>query len=199
MPRNQLHTLASGSTYPVTNTNVLLGLKAYVAGRVVIPAGGCSASIANIMSQTTADNAKQSLKGGALGLGDVFMQAITHTAPATAILFTIPFITAKAGVTAPLAYLFAFLLVLVLGITLAQLAKHLPSAGGYYTYISHTISPRAGFLTSWVYLLYDPLAAGYALAYTGYIVQQSLQLNYNIHFPWWLFLLLSTAFVCFST
>jgi len=151
------------------------------------------------MAQLTADKSNQTLKKGALGLGDVFMQAIAHTAPATAILFTIPFIYSKAGVTAPLAYLFAFLLVLMLGITMAQLAKHLPSAGGYYTYISHTISPRAGFFTSWMYLLYDPLAAGYALAFTGYIVQQALLVNYNIYFPWWLFLIITGGFVGFST
>jgi len=84
----------------------------------------------------------------AMGLGDVFMQAITHTAPATAILFTIPFITSKAGMASPISYFFAFLIILIMGVTLTQLAKHLPSAGGYYTYVSHTINPRAGFLTS---------------------------------------------------
>ena len=96
---------------------------------------------------------QQQLRSGALGAGDIFMQAITHTAPATAILFTIPFIASKAGIAAPLSYLLAFLLILVLGVTLTQLAKHLPSAGGYYTYISRTISPRAGFLTSWLYFV----------------------------------------------
>ena len=68
------------------------------------------------------------LRAGALRLSGVLMQGITHTAPATAILFTIQFITSKAGAAAPLAYLFAFLIVLTLGASLAQLAKHLPSA-----------------------------------------------------------------------
>ena len=56
----------------------------------------------------------KSLRSGALGLGDVYMQAITHSAPATAILFTIPFITSKAGVASPISYLFEFLLILIL-------------------------------------------------------------------------------------
>ncbi|MES1220982.1 MAG: hypothetical protein ABUT20_36115, partial [Bacteroidota bacterium] len=51
---------------------------------------------------------KDTLRSGALGLGDIFMQAITHTAPATAILFTIPFISAKAGIASPFSYLIAF-------------------------------------------------------------------------------------------
>ena len=141
----------------------------------------------------------KSLRSGALGLGDVYMQAITHTAPAAAILFTIPFITSKAGVASPISYLFAFLLILVLGVTMTQLAKHLPSAGGYYTYISHTISPRAGFLTSWLYLLYDPTIAGYSLAFVGAITEETLRINYGIYFPWWLFLLVTGCFVSFAS
>ena len=42
------------------------------------------------------------------------------------------------------------LVVLMLGSTLAQLSKHMPSAGGYYTYVSRAIHPRAGFLVSWM-------------------------------------------------
>src|SRR2546426_6833692 len=103
------------------------------------------------------------LRSGALGLSGVLMQGITHIAPATAILFTIQLTTSYSGVTAPLAYLVAFLIVMMLGVSLTQLAKHLPSAGGYYTYVSRTVSPRAGFLTSWLFFLYEPTNSGYCL------------------------------------
>jgi amino acid transporter len=150
-------------------------------------------------NKIAAITAGKKLRSGALGLGDIFMQAITHTAPATAILFTIPFITSKAGVASPISYLFAFLLIMVLGVTLTQLAKHLPSAGGYYTYISHTISPRAGFLTSWLYFLYDPTIAGYSLAFVGAVTEETLKTNYGIYFPWWLFLLISGSLVAIAS
>ncbi len=139
------------------------------------------------------------LRAGALRLSGVLMQGITHTAPATAILFTIQFITSKAGAAAPLAYLLAFLIVLTLGISLAQLAKHLPSAGGYYTYVSRTVHPRAGFLTSWLYFLYDPTTAGFSLAFVGAILEATLKVEYQLIFPWWLFLLISGSFVAFVT
>src|SRR5678816_2428857 len=142
---------------------------------------------------------EKKLRGGALGLGDIFMQAITHTAPATAILFTIPFITSKAGVVSPISYLFAFLLILVLGVTLTQLAKHLPSAGGFYTYISHTISPRAGFLTSWLYFLYAPTIAGYSLAFVGAVTEETIKVNYGIYFPWWSFLIITGSLVSMAS
>ncbi len=150
-------------------------------------------------AKITDKESEKKLRSGALGLRDIFMQAITHTAPATAILFTIPFITSKAGMVSPLSYLFAFLLILVLGVTLTQLAKHLPSAGGYYTYISHTVSPRAGFLTSWLYFLYDPTIAGYSLAFVGAVTEETLRVNYGIEFPWWLFLLITGTLVSIAS
>src|SRR6516165_8878323 len=81
------------------------------------------------------------LRRDALRLPAVLMQGIGHTAPATAILLTLPITTSYAGATAPLAYLVAFVLVLMLGVGLTQLARHLPSAGGYYTYVSRTVHP----------------------------------------------------------
>ena len=150
----------------------------------------------SVLPETTAQ--QPGLRAGVLGLRGVFMQALTHTAPATAMLFTLPFITAKAGVSAPLAYLLAFGIILILGLTLTQLAKHLPSAGGYYTYISRTVGPRAGFLTAWLYFLYDPTVGGFSLAFVGAITEEALN-AYGITFPWWLFLLVSGALVSLAS
>jgi amino acid transporter len=112
------------------------------------------------------------------------MQAITHIAPAIAGFFFTAFIVSLAGVTAPLAYFIGFLIVLMLGSTLAQLARHMPSAGGYYTYVSRAIHPRAGFLTSWMYILYSPLVGGPLAGFFGFIVAGELKANWNIDAPW---------------
>src|SRR5262245_5757452 len=88
--------------------------------------------------------AKTELRAGSLGLGGAVMQNITHIAPAIAALFFTPFIVSLAGAHSPLAYLIGVVVVAGLGICLVQLAKHLPSAGGYFTYVSRTVSPRAG-------------------------------------------------------
>jgi amino acid transporter len=139
--------------------------------------------------------AKTELYAGALKLPGVLMQNLTHMAPAIALLFTIQFTTSQAGLAGPLAYLIAFLIVIVLGVCLTQLARHLPSAGGYYTYISRTVHPRVGFLASWLYFLYDPTVVGFVLAFMGSVLQQALKTEYGIVFPWWLFLLLAGSFV----
>ena len=137
------------------------------------------------------------LKTGALKLPSVLMQGITHIAPAVGLLLTIQVVASWAGITAPLAYAIAFVVVLTLGISLAQLARHLPSAGGYYTYVSRTVHPRAGFLTAWLYFLYDPTSTAFNLAFMGYWFDGTMKAEYGIHFPWWLFFLLSTLLVTF--
>jgi amino acid transporter len=139
------------------------------------------------------------LRSGALGLSGVLMQGITHIAPATATLFTIQLTTSYSGVTAPLAYLIAFLIVMMLGVSVTQLAKHFPSAGGYYTYVSRTVSPRAGFLTSWLFFIYEPTTSGYSLAFVGSVLEQALRAEYHLVFSWWLFFIMATAFVTWVT
>src|SRR5262245_13081116 len=105
----------------------------------------------------------QGLKSGAVGLPGVLMQGIGHVAPATAILLTLPLSTRNAGVAAPLAYLAAFGIVLMLGLGVAQLAVHMPSAGGYYTYVSRAVHPRAGLLTAWLFFLYAGIVPAISL------------------------------------
>ena len=127
---------------------------------------------------------KSELEADAIGLLGATMQAITHIAPAIAGFFFTAFIVSLAGITAPLAYFIGFLIVLMLGSTLAQLAKHMPSAGGYYTYVSRTVHPRAGFLTSWMFILYSPIVGGPLAGFFGFIVAGELKANWNIEVGW---------------
>jgi amino acid transporter len=127
---------------------------------------------------------KSELEADAIGLLGATMQAITHIAPAIAGFFFTAFIVSLAGITAPLAYFIGFLIVLMLGSTLAQLAKHMPSAGGYYTYVSRAIHPRAGFQVSSMYILYSPLVGGPLAGFFGFIVAGELKSTFGIDVPW---------------
>ena len=67
---------------------------------------------------TTTTALQAGLHLGALKFPEIVMQGIAHTAPATAVLLTLPFIASHAGLAAPLAYLIALLIVLMLGLGL---------------------------------------------------------------------------------
>src|SRR5258707_9266660 len=103
-----------------------------------------------------ATSADTGLERDAIGLLGSTMQAITHIAPAIAGFFFTAFIVSLAGITAPLAYFIGFLVVLMLGSTLAQLAKHMPSAGGHFTPLTPGAPPPPGFLSRLGCKLYFP-------------------------------------------
>ena len=78
-----------------------------------------------MVTNATSAPMKTELEENALGLLGATMQAITHIAPAIAGFFFTAFIVSLAGITAPLAYFVGFLVVLMLGSTLAQLSRHI--------------------------------------------------------------------------
>jgi amino acid transporter len=135
--------------------------------------------------------ASTELKAGALHLPEVLMQSVTTIAPAIAALFFTPFIVGTAGITSPLAYPIGFVITLLLGIVLVQFTKKMPAAGGYYTYISRSLHPRAGWLVAWLYILYAPTVGGIVSLYMGNILQQEFQANWGLNWTWfpWAFML----------
>jgi len=137
----------------------------------------------------------QGLRADALALTSVLTQGVTHIAPAVGLVLSLQFVTVMAGVASPLAFALAFLIVFMLGVCLTQLARHLPSAGGYYTYISHTLHPRAGFLAAWMFFLYDPLTAALNLAFMGFLLQATVKIEAGITCPWYVFFLAGVLFV----
>lgn len=123
------------------------------------------------------------------------MQAITHIGPAIGLIAGVQFTVSLAGVTSPLVYLVALVIVFLTGISVVQLAKHLPSAGGYYTYVSRTVSPSAGLFTSSMFMLYEPAACFVNLAFTAILTEDVLQSRYGFGLPWWVVFCIGIVFV----
>lgn len=101
------------------------------------------------------------LRPNAVGLVGVLIQSITLIGPGVAVAFAFgPGIT-YAGGSFPLAIFLAMIGCLLLAISIGSLAVHLPSAGGFYTYISSGLGRSFGFLAGWIsipaYLLFLPL------------------------------------------
>lgn len=138
------------------------------------------------------------LRVGSIGLGGTLMQAIAQISPTLGIFYTIAFTTGQAGASAPLTYLAAFAVCLMIAIPMRGLARHLPSAGGFYTYVSAGIGPRAGFMTGWLYALMVTIVPAALAAFTGAILQDQLGGKYGITIPWWVYstVILLICFAC---
>src|SRR5262245_31680203 len=143
--------------------------------------------------------AETELKAGAIGLPGVLMIGVTTIAPAIAGMFTIPFIVSNAGVTAPLAYLGAFVIALLLGYVLAQFTKHMTSVGTYYTFVSHSLGVRWGFLVAWVYLLFYPVVVAQVGSFMGSTLEATLKSEYSITFHWWYLMVFLIALVAYTS
>lgn len=137
------------------------------------------------MPETAHRNDAEGLRAGALGLQELVFQAISHLGPAVGIIVVAPVLVGFVGGSAPLMLLVALAAVLLTGLCVASLARRLPSAGGYYTYVSHGLGERAGFVTAWAYFLYDPLLPTLVLLVSSGILAPVLTEHLGVPVPWW--------------
>jgi amino acid transporter len=98
-----------------------------------------------------------SLERDAIGLTEVLFQSITHMAPAVATALSIGAATSFAGGLTPLAVVLALVAALFTAYSIGELARHLPSAGGMYTYVARGLGSFAGWLMAWAFLLAEPI------------------------------------------
>jgi amino acid transporter len=108
------------------------------------------------------------LQRNAIGLPEVLFQSITHMAPAVAVALSIGAATGFAGRLTPLAVVLAMVACLFTAYSIGQLALHLPSAGGMYTYVARGLGPFFGWLMAWAFALAEPLVAPILLASFGF-------------------------------
>lgn len=135
------------------------------------------------------------LAAGVITAREALFQAVSHLGPAAGIIILAPVIAGLVGESSPLLLLAAMVAVLLTGLCVVSLARKLPSAGGYYTYVSNGLGGRAGFVTSWSYFLYDPPQPAFILLATGGILQPVIEQQFGISVPWWLLTLTLLAVV----
>ena len=109
-----------------------------------------------------------SLERDAIGLTEVLFQSITHMAPAVATALSIGAATLFAGGITPLAVVLALIAALFTAYSIGELARHLPSAGGMYTYVARGLGSFAGWLMAWAFLLAEPIVPAALYASFGF-------------------------------
>jgi amino acid transporter len=137
---------------------------------------------------TTMTTPGTTLEREAVGLREVVFQSITHMAPAIAVAFSVSFAFTFAGGSTPLAVVLALVGCFFCALSIGQLAKHLPSAGSFYTYTSRGIHPSIGFLVAWAYALAEPLVAPILYLQLGFIMQDVMAAEFgwpaDLWWPW---------------
>src|SRR5215831_9055689 len=132
------------------------------------------------MATEASTETKTTLRPNAIGLPGVLFQSITTMAPASAVAFSLGAAVLYAGGALPLTVLIALIVCSLIALNIGSLAKYLPSAGGYFTYVSRGLGVVPGWMTGWFFgltyllivplqlLVLGPVADGFTLQYFGF-------------------------------
>jgi amino acid transporter len=146
-------------------------------------------------ASTASPTKKARLQGGVLTIPNAIALSAAAMAPVLAVVLNAPAAAAAAGAALPLSFLIAFVAAALVGNTVVQFSRKLPSAGSFYTFNSQGLGPAAGFFTGWLFWIgYAVLAPGLFSAF-GAFVHDYVLASFNLDVPWWLFSLAAMAII----
>ncbi len=126
------------------------------------------------------------LRRDAIGLTGAVVMSAAIMGPAVSTFFNPQFSTPFSGEATPFVYLACLVAILVVASGIVEMARELPSAGAFYTYVSRGLGPRAGFITGGLMFVAYALLPPAELGLIGSYVQTTLRTEAHIDVPWWL-------------
>jgi amino acid transporter len=126
------------------------------------------------------------LRRDAVGLTGAVVMSAAIMGPAVSTFFNPQFSTPFSGQATPFVYLACLVAILVVASGIVEMARELPSAGAFYTYVSRGLGPRAGFITGGLMFVAYALLPPAELGLIGSYLQSTLRTEANIDVPWWL-------------
>src|SRR5947209_7867611 len=137
------------------------------------------------------------LQQGALGLVDIATSTMANIAPAMSFFFSSALIAGAAGIGSPLIIILAAIAIALLGNTLAEFSKSIPSTGSFITFIGKTFGPIMAVTTTIVVGLGYIIAMSSVIDISGGWTQIILQKYLGINIPWQLLTLVFVVIVFF--
>jgi amino acid transporter len=141
--------------------------------------------------------APEELSHGKLGTGAVLFQSISQIAPAGGIA-TVAIIGANfAGGALTLATIVSVVACLLTALSVAQLARYLPSAGSLGTYVSRGLGGGTGFVVGWMYAISELLIVSFVALLLGGLVAgvTNAEFGWPVTATWVVFVILMYALV----
>ncbi|BAB60522.1 hypothetical protein [Thermoplasma volcanium GSS1] len=98
---------------------------------------------------------ESNLKPNQIGLAQAIFQGVSYVAPAADVAILLIITAGFAYGSTPLAVLFAWAIYFLFLNANYQFSKFTGSASGYYGYVSKSLGPTAGFITSLWYVMFQ--------------------------------------------
>ncbi len=131
------------------------------------------------------ENVDNNLSPNVVGFWGLVSQSLAGMAPTCDV---VAFMTAGAAfalVALPLSYLWAFALMFIEVNTLYHLSKDRAGAGGYYSYVSAGLGPRAALITGFMVTFYQVLSVAGIPVYVGGVFLPGLAQHIGLALPSW--------------
>jgi amino acid transporter len=128
--------------------------------------------------------APERLDRGVLSLAGVATSTMANIAPAMSFYFSMALIAFAAGVASPLTIIAAAIAIALLGNTLAQFSKSIPSTGSFITFIGKAFGPISGLTTAIVMSVGYIIAVSSVVAISGGWASDILAKYAHVHIAW---------------
>lgn len=137
------------------------------------------------------------LEKGALKLVDIATSTMANIAPAMSFYFSSALIAQFAGVASPLVIVAAMVAIALLGNTVAEFSRVIPSTGSFITFIGKTFGPVMAVTTTIVVSIGYIVAMASVIVISGGWIQIILNKYFGINFPWQVLTLVFVVIVYF--
>jgi amino acid transporter len=141
------------------------------------------------------DVREQGLKHREIGFWGAAAMSIAAMGPLLGALGVAPLIVSEAGFSAPFIFIVCWIAMFAVALTIGRFSRLLPGAASLYSYITHGLSERIGFLSAWwsfsYYILFIPLL----LVAIGLYAQAMGNDVFSFNVEWWAWALIAAAIV----
>jgi amino acid transporter len=120
-----------------------------------------------------------------IGPENVLFQSIAFMAPGGSVVFGLGLIILYANVAAPLALAVALVAVLCVAACIGQMARHIPSAGGFFSYITAALGKAAGLAAGWTWAVIAIVGPTVGALLFGIVGNDFCTTYLDLDVPWW--------------
>jgi amino acid transporter len=138
-------------------------------------------------SETKAPESPERLHVGALSLVDISASTMANIGPAYSFYFSAGFLFLTAGIAAPLTIIVAGIAIALLGNTLSQFSRAMPSTGGFISFVGKTFGGASAVTTALLCGAGYIIAISSVLAICGGYLSLMLSYYFSVSIPWVIF------------
>lgn len=130
-----------------------------------------------------------------IGFWEALAMSVAAMGPLLGALGVAPLIASQAGFSAPFIFIVCWIAMFIVAATIARFSRVLPSAASIYTYISHGLGERTGFLSAWLSFMYYFAFVPLLLLGFGLFAESGFDFVFGISIDWYWWVLIAWAIV----